>query len=337
MVKVSVIIPNYNRAAIVSETVENMLCQSLPPHEVIVVDDGSTDGSVDVMRSFGDRVHLIRQQNQGPGAARNAGLKVASGQFIQLMDSDDLTSLNKLETQAQDLVETKADIAYSPWAKVFIQKDSVKLQDIVLQQKALPANATPVQHFLTGWSVILQQCLISASLIKKVGLYRTDIWTGEDSDFFLRMLLLKPKLAFSDASLTLYRQDDYGKLTGSGVTEVKRVEDWGRFLVSAYQRVSNQTWAQRSTFYHKFLTNVWKTLALLEKLGSEDQSLINQLNGFLSAYSSILPLGASSRLSELQRGIQQRMKGHRWPSVYQAGAMTVHQRTLLHELGFSVA
>gem|GEM_PF-5011888 len=72
--KVSVVIPNFNRAGIIGETIENMLRQSLPPHEVIVVDDGSTDNSAGVIRSFGSRVKLIQQENKGPGAARNTVL-----------------------------------------------------------------------------------------------------------------------------------------------------------------------------------------------------------------------------------------------------------------------
>ena len=87
--RISVIIPNFNREALIGETVSNLLDQTLPPSEIIVVDDGSTDKSVDVIHAFGDKVELIRQANQGPGAARNAGLKIATGEFIQFQDSDD--------------------------------------------------------------------------------------------------------------------------------------------------------------------------------------------------------------------------------------------------------
>src|SRR5262245_27872009 len=111
---VSVIIPNYNRAALVGETIDNMLAQSLPPAEVIVVDDGSVDDSVAVIDSFVNRVKLIRQPNRGPGAARNAGLEIATGDFIQFMDSDDLASLNKLEDQVALLNRTGASVAFSP-------------------------------------------------------------------------------------------------------------------------------------------------------------------------------------------------------------------------------
>src|ERR1700677_1213804 len=95
--KVSVIIPNFNREALIGETISNLLNQTMAPDEIIVIDDGSKDKSVEVIRSFGDQLTLIQQTNQGPGAARNAGLRIATGEFIQFQDSDDLYSRNKLE------------------------------------------------------------------------------------------------------------------------------------------------------------------------------------------------------------------------------------------------
>ena len=84
---ISVVIPNYNRAALIGETIENSLRQTRPPDELIVVDDGSTDNFVRVIRNFGNRVVLIEQANKGPGAARNAGLASATGDFVQFFDS----------------------------------------------------------------------------------------------------------------------------------------------------------------------------------------------------------------------------------------------------------
>ena len=86
MPTLSVIIPNYNRAGLIGETLDNVFAQTRPPDEVIVVDDGSTDASVAVIERYGSRVRLIRQANAGPGAARNRGLAEARGDLIQFMD-----------------------------------------------------------------------------------------------------------------------------------------------------------------------------------------------------------------------------------------------------------
>ena len=93
---VSIIIPNYNREVLVAETVQNMLDQDYPEKEIIVIDDGSTDGSVDRLREFGEAIKIVQQKNQGPGAARNNGMKIAKGKYIQFMDNDDLASNNKI-------------------------------------------------------------------------------------------------------------------------------------------------------------------------------------------------------------------------------------------------
>jgi GT2 family glycosyltransferase len=86
----SVIIPAFNRATLIGQTLQSVLSQEAPDLEVIVVDDGSTDGTPDVVRGFGDRVKLLHQENKGPGAARNLGLKAATGEYVAFLDSDDI-------------------------------------------------------------------------------------------------------------------------------------------------------------------------------------------------------------------------------------------------------
>lgn len=336
MAKISVIIPNYNREALIGETVENMLHQSLLPHEIIVVDDGSTDHSINILKSFKNHITLIQQQNQGPGAARNAGLKIASGDFVQLMDSDDLISLNKLETQADALIRHNADIAYSPWVKVFFKQKQIQLEDVVLQQREVPQKYHPLSIFLKDWSVVLQQCLVRRDLIKKVGFYRTDMWTCDDSDFFMRMLLLRPKLIFSPKSLTLYRLDDYGKVTGSGASIVNRTEDWTRFLVSAFEHCSRYAWSHPAITHPSFLANAWKTKQNLLQQGSQKPELQQSLAAIIKTSStpSLLPL--YGRCLEIIKGLQFRLVKHRWSSSYQPGPLTLAQKHLISVLGFSI-
>lgn len=86
----STVIPVFNRADLIGATIESVLDQSLKDHQVIVVDDGSTDGTAEVLARYADRITIIRQTNAGPGAARNAGIAAATGSYITFIDSDDL-------------------------------------------------------------------------------------------------------------------------------------------------------------------------------------------------------------------------------------------------------
>lgn len=101
MPKVSVIIPSYNRADLITETVNSVLAQTYKDFELIIVDDGSTDATLTVLKTYGDAIHYIKKENGGQGSARNVGIKAASGEYIAFLDSDDLWHSQKLEKQME--------------------------------------------------------------------------------------------------------------------------------------------------------------------------------------------------------------------------------------------
>jgi glycosyltransferase involved in cell wall biosynthesis len=109
---VSVIIPTYNRAVLLSEAVNSVLLQTYQNIEIIVIDDGSTDNTTEVMAAFGDRVRYTRRPNAGVNAARNLGLKQARGEFVALLDSDDLWAPFKIELQVR-LLRTFTDLGFT--------------------------------------------------------------------------------------------------------------------------------------------------------------------------------------------------------------------------------
>ncbi|HTE24068.1 glycosyltransferase family 2 protein [Flavitalea sp.] len=228
--KISVIIPCYNRSTLIGETLENMLSQSLPPYEVIVVDDGSTDGSANIIANFGSRVKLIRQDNQGPGVARNTGFKAATGDFIQFMDSDDLASKQKLEIQLRALEASDADFAYCPWVRCNIENNKIKFLDHVLQTRAVPGKNTMLEWYLSGWSLVFQNCLFKRSLIVDTGGYRSDLMPSEDSEYFVRILLSGAKPVHTPECLIFYREHNINKITASGTSSSQRANDWTRYL-----------------------------------------------------------------------------------------------------------
>jgi glycosyltransferase involved in cell wall biosynthesis len=106
--KVSVVIPTYNSAAYLPAAVDSALNQTVPPSEVVVVDDGSTDETAEVLKPYRARVRYILQENKGPAAARNRGIEAANGDLVAFLDADDLWFPRKLEVQLEELTRNPA-------------------------------------------------------------------------------------------------------------------------------------------------------------------------------------------------------------------------------------
>ena len=136
MPKISVIIPVYNAEKYLNKTLESTLKQSLKDIEVICVDDGSTDSSVEIIQSFikkDDRVKLIRQNNQHAGSARNTGLKEAQGEYIHFMDADDYVLNYAYEAIYNKVIKYDLDcLKFSSVVYDVKQKDTVDLPAFTL-------------------------------------------------------------------------------------------------------------------------------------------------------------------------------------------------------------
>jgi glycosyltransferase involved in cell wall biosynthesis len=114
---ISVVIPCYNAATTIGETIDSVLAQRVEL-EILVVNDGSTDASVEVLRRYGDAVRLVSTSNQGVSAARTLGTQIARGSFIQYVDSDDLLAPGTLRKRLDALSSAGADVAHTDWQKL---------------------------------------------------------------------------------------------------------------------------------------------------------------------------------------------------------------------------
>ena len=101
--KISVIIPSFNCEAYIAETINSVLNQTVKVHELIVLDDGSTDKSLEVLKTFGDKIILIPQDNKGVCQTLNSGIRQSTGDYVAFLDSDDLWALDKIENQINDV------------------------------------------------------------------------------------------------------------------------------------------------------------------------------------------------------------------------------------------
>ena len=334
MSRVSVIIPNYNRAGFIQETLANLLAQSQPPCEIIVVDDGSTDGSVEVIRSFGHSITLLQQKNEGPGAARNAGLRIAKGDYIQFQDSDDLYSLNKLEAQSDILDQTGADIALGPWAHVFLEDGRVQFETCVLQQGLPPAQQSLRVLLFRGWFTIFQSLMFRRDFLTKCGEYRTDLRYTEDTEFLCRILGRSPRLAFTGNTLTLYRVNAPNKLSHDG-GRAKSQRDWDFAKCMHCMLVESEIHPQKLDQITKiqFRSRIRKHMRYLgpdlQPFAEVIAALRKEVGQTPAALLELIEL--SQRLAER---IRLARNGCRWMPALQAGPATEQQRKLIFELGF---
>lgn len=203
---ISVIIPTYNRKHLLAYTLSNIKQQSLKPFEIIVVDDSSTDGTYEWLCDTFTDIIILKNIGSGPGAARNTGLRIATGDYIQFFDSDDLMSLNKLETQANLLGNRNDTFVYGAYAIATAPPDEWKLLDAIIQFQPLP-DSNLLKWMYRGWCSITQACLFPSALIKKVGYWREDIHTHEDREYWYRVAqAIRSPPIHENISCTIYRQ-----------------------------------------------------------------------------------------------------------------------------------
>jgi len=180
--RISVVIPNYNYAQYIGEALDSVLRQSFPPHEIIVVDDGSTDNSVNVVNTYGDRVRLIEQQNQHLSAARNTGIQAATGNWIALLDSDDIWHPRKLEFQVQALEQ------HSHWTFVSSQPDETDRFPQPLAPDLKPkSREINITDFITKNQMSGSDALIKKDCFSETGLFDTSLRSCEDRDMWHRL------------------------------------------------------------------------------------------------------------------------------------------------------
>lgn len=198
--RVSVIMPCFNGESFVAEAIESVLAQTYSDVELIIVDDGSTDQSVAVIRRFGDAVRLFTQANQGPSAARNKGLRAATGEFIAYLDADDYWEPHFIESMISALSSSEAVLAYCGWQNVmpngkspppFIPPD----YENEGKRVALLSNASlwPIHATLTRHDALLE-----------IGGFNEDLPVCEDYDMWLRLTFNKPVVRVEQV-LSYYR------------------------------------------------------------------------------------------------------------------------------------
>lgn len=186
--KVSVIIPTYNNAALLHETLDGVRRQTFKDLEVIVVDDGSTDDTAGVVRRYAPNICYVHQSNQGPAAARNKGAAIAQGEFIAFCDHDDIWNERHVET----LLGCFAD--YPSTAMVFDDAQyfgkAMTVEEPHVGARVVPSmvgKKVPIKRLWQCWVASMSVVMVKKTVFEELGGLHPQIWGLDDLHFYLRL------------------------------------------------------------------------------------------------------------------------------------------------------
>lgn len=173
---ISCIIPVFNGERFLGEALESILAQTYQPVEIIVIDDGSTDGTAEVAARYGTQISYLRQSNQGPATARNLGLSAAQGAFIAFLDSDDLWHTEKLSRQMARLQERpEIDLCFTRFQHFWVPE---------LAEEAKRYQNHPLSQPLSAY--LMSSLLVRRTVFETFGKFDDGRWYNENMIWFFR-------------------------------------------------------------------------------------------------------------------------------------------------------
>ena len=183
MPKVSIVSPTYNHAKYISECIDSALTQNYPNLEIIVVDDGSTDNTPAILKSFSDKIRYIRQDNRGIGAARNTGIRAAKGDLIAWLSSDDTFLPDKIAAQVQMFQQNPAlGIIYTDYIVIDTQGKELG----IARCPQIPSERF-VREILVSNPINSSTILVKKECFNKVGYCNEKLKVDEDGHLLLRI------------------------------------------------------------------------------------------------------------------------------------------------------
>ncbi|MEQ9552975.1 MAG: glycosyltransferase family A protein [Coleofasciculus sp. G3-WIS-01] len=200
----STIIPVFNRANLIELTLNSVLNQEFDDQEIIVVDDGSTDNTLDVLAGYGDQIKVLKQENKGPGAARNLGIHHACGKYITFLDSDDLWFPWTLSTYAQVIHQHRLPAFITGTESHLLDEDEMySVCPLPLQAKYFPDYYASSQQPL--W-IGTCAAAIRSDVLREVAGFTEKRINAEDSDLWLKLGIAPGFVYIHSPPVFIYRR-----------------------------------------------------------------------------------------------------------------------------------
>ena len=239
--QVSVIIPVFNRAHCVGAAVESVLAQSFKDLEIIAVDDGSSDGTADVLKRFGSRVRLTRQKNRGVSAARNTGVRMSRGKWISFLDSDDRWHPEKLKRQINALEKYDARICFtrSVNAKNELLRDIDFISSVPKEPEIFYVQNGIDSVCLSPRHPLVQTMVAERKVLEEAGLFDQSFHAAEDAELIFRLSFISGFL-YVDHPLTTIFEHSPLSLTYTEELQslARRNQSYLRLLAHMYWRLA---------------------------------------------------------------------------------------------------
>jgi glycosyltransferase involved in cell wall biosynthesis len=221
---VSILIPAYNAESWIAETIQSAIGQTWDRKEIIVVDDGSTDRTLEVARQFASRnVTVVTQRNQGASAARNYALSLSHGDYVQWLDADDLLSPDKITKQLEAAGQygNPRLLLSAEWGTFAYRTDATKFFPT-----ALWCDLAPVEWLIRKLAQNLHMqtatWLTSRELTQAAGAWDTRLFVDDDGEYFCRVLLASDGVRFVPGAKVLYRITPSTRLSNIGRSDKKK-------------------------------------------------------------------------------------------------------------------
>ncbi|MES2661648.1 MAG: glycosyltransferase family 2 protein [Verrucomicrobiota bacterium] len=241
MEKISVIIPTYNRASQILGAVGSVMAQTLAPFEIIVIDDGSTDNTAEVLAPVLDRIRYIKTENGGVSAARNRGILKARGEWIAFLDSDDTWEPSKLERQWNAVSKANSKVCFC----VSTDEQGDPLDDLHLMDPALGRGddkfyqADDCRLFLHSRHPFLQSMLVEKKALMRVGIFDESLKVAEDTRLIYNLILAFGYSVVNEKLVNICREREAPGLSDSvdAAGAFKRHDCYIRVQSGAYWRL----------------------------------------------------------------------------------------------------
>lgn len=251
---VSVIIPCFNAEQWIGAAIESCLQQTYSDVEIIVIDDGSTDNSLEIIKSYGDAIIWQSYPRKGGNYARNKGFDLSKGEYIQYLDADDYILPEKIARQVSFLEATGADVVYGDWRHQRHLSDGSSFLDKV-EISGLQADI--LAALLANWWVALAALMYKRGAVEKSDRWDETLPAAQDRDFFLSVVMNGAKVAYQPGCYAIYRR--YGSVTVSTSSKARWLKSHHLVLKKAEQQLLQKN--QLSMKYRHALAKSYFDLA----------------------------------------------------------------------------